>query len=157
MLLLALTLPGCRGGSLEEVPLSECKSGLRWEGSHGHTPEMFPGRDCVGCHEDEGEGPRFAVAGTVYSAPQEPDDCAGVEGVDVVITDADGQGWALTTNRAGNFFLKADVAFPIQAEVVDGDESAAMQLLVDTGRCATCHLPEGRGSANARIVIPSAL
>jgi hypothetical protein len=52
---------------------------------------------------------------TVYQKFDEPNDCCGVEGAVVQLTDAKGQVIKLTTNKAGNFFLRErgnSIAFP---------------------------------------------
>jgi hypothetical protein len=118
---------------------------------------MHPGRDCDGCHAEDGEGPRLHIGGTVYAQISEPDDCLGMEGVTIEIADASGQTFSLVTNRAGNFYLEAEeatVTFPISARAIHGDRSIGMVAMQTTGRCATCHTPMGANMAPGRIIVP---
>ena len=66
-----------------DVPAAElgaaCLSGRYWPFGDRGNNHMHPGRDCVGCHARSGRGPVFAVAGTLYSAPHEVDECYGYD------------------------------------------------------------------------------
>ena len=116
---------------------------------------MHPGMDCIACHTSEGEGPRFTVAGTVFTEYDEPDDCNGVEDVVVEVTDATGAVWTESTNSAGNFYFRDDeVVFPITAKVIDGDVERAMLGAVGTGACASCHSSSGASGAPGRVIAP---
>jgi hypothetical protein len=115
---------------------------------------MHPGGDCIGCHESEGEGPRYTIAGTVMGAYDDPTDCDGVDGVTVRITDADGVPHELTTNAAGNFFLADDVPFPYAAEVEVDGVTRSMVALQSDGNCASCHTEVGENAAPGRVVVP---
>lgn len=111
-LLLLPLLAAC--GDNQSVDTATCSSGLLWTGGDDEEnagPEMNPGQDCIACHAS-GEGPHYTVAGTVMGAYGDPDDCLGVEGVTVAITDADGVVTELTSNASGNFYTQADIATP---------------------------------------------
>lgn len=143
-------------GLVVEVPEQECASGLRWVGGDEESPRMHPGGDCIGCHESRGEGPRYLVAGTVYELLDEPDDCFGIEGATVEITDDDGQVWSLPTNAAGNFYLpqsEGPLAFPYVAAVILDGRRVEMLSRQSSGRCATCHTATGRQGAFGRVVV----
>lgn len=147
---------GGEGGSGTPVDPAECASGMKWTGGDSESPLMHPGGDCIGCHAS-GEGPTFAVAGTVYDSSNEPLDCFGVAGATVEITDAANQVFTLTTNDAGNFFLRArdaDVAMPIHAVVKYNGNEHAMSAAQSTGACNTCHTEQGANGAPGRILIP---
>ena len=47
-------------------------------GRSGEQPHA-PGRDCIGCHTATQHGPRFTVAGTLYNAGHEVDECLGYD------------------------------------------------------------------------------
>jgi hypothetical protein len=84
----------------------------------------------------------------------DPDDCDGVEGVIVRITDANLQVHELTTHAAGNFFLLQAIPTPCQAELeVEGDV-IAMANHPDDGACNHCHAERPKGGAPGRIVLP---
>lgn len=145
----------CGGGSLEPVAVSECASGQKWTGGNSGSELMHPGGNCIQCHSDKGEGPRFTVAGTVYAGAHEADDCAGVEGAEVVITDAQQKSYTLKTNASGNFFLRAGdaqgFAFPYSARVTYNGTQRAMSTQQSTGACASCHTAQGTSGAPGRI------
>lgn len=147
----------CDDQTVEEVDKEVCYSGMRWVGDKRGSPEMFPGRDCVGCHIDN-DGPPLALGGTVYPYvlgppavfdAQSGEDCFGLEGVAVTIEDGDGQIFELTTNRAGNFFVEGnpdDFAkpFSVNIEWINGDGLPRTNQMFTTpsyGGCGRCHNP----------------
>lgn len=89
---------------------------------------MHPGLECIGCHQREGEGPRFDIAGTVYPTAHEPDDCNGTgSGITVVITDSTGRQLSLQTTAVGNFgrllLMQADLQGAVAVGPVHADAS----------------------------------
>jgi hypothetical protein len=146
---------GEHGGLVETVSTDVCSTGQRWAGGDEESSRMHPGGDCIGCHTDRGEGPRYLAAGTVHLRLDEPDDCFGVEGATVEITDANGEQWAQLTNAAGNFYVERDegpIAMPFTAKViVDGVERVMATPQTDAN-CATCHTAGGANLAAGRIV-----
>jgi len=174
----------CDDETVEVVEKEVCYSGMRWVGDKRGSPEMFPGRDCVGCHI-ENDGPPLALGGTIYPyvlGPQSPGllaaqsgtDCFGVEGIEIVIEDGDGQQYAVTTNRAGNFYVEGnpdDFAKPFSATITvinpfDGDPIVnPMNFRPQYGGCANCHNPAAepftppgleQGDVDDRTVQPAA-
>lgn len=135
-----------------------CASGSTWTGGDEESPLMNPGEDCIACHAREREGPRFVVAGTVFTNSHEPDDCNGVQGVTITLTDADGETVELTSNAAGNFYAsdrELQLAFPITAAVTDATGSVrAMSTEVESGSCNECHTQEGTSDAPGRVMAP---
>jgi hypothetical protein len=130
---------------------------MRWTGGNEESPEMHPGLNCIDCHAS-GEGPSFVIAGTVYMELDEADDCYGVEGAEVQITDAQGQVITLTTNKAGNFFLRSGrytLTMPIEAAVTYKGKTLPMMTTQSTGNCLLCHTAQGENGAPGRIIIPS--
>lgn len=145
----ALSALACEDELVE--PSDVCASGLRWKGGLTASEEMYPGRDCVGCHRDNG-GPELMAAGTVYGViddgPRTIDhDCFGVEGARVTIMTGDGQVLQTVTNRAGNFYFEGrESAFvkPFRAvveyDLPDGRLSRQpMSSNPSYGGCARCH------------------
>jgi hypothetical protein len=138
------------------VPKTTCLSGLKWTNGNSGSPEMHPGSSCIDCHANGG-GPRFIVAGTVYQKFDESNDCYGVEGVVVQLTDAAGKVVRLTTNLAGNFYASArsyPMTMPIKVKIIYKDKERAMATPQSTGNCLTCHTAKGVGGAPGRIIIP---
>lgn len=142
----------CDDQTVEEVDKEVCYSGMRWVGDKRGSPEMFPGRDCVGCHIDN-DGPPLALGGTVYPYVlggeqalqlQTGTDCYGIEGVLVRIEDAEGQLFEVTTNRAGNFYVEGnpdDFAKPFSVELEFGELNPTMATTPLYGGCGRCHNP----------------
>lgn len=174
---LVLLLGACVEKRTNIVLDETCTEGVRWQGLHtaksetlefndDHVAarEMHPGSRCVGCHDEEGEGGAldFAVSGTIHRNLKEADDCFGVGGATVVITDANKTEYSLKTDQAGNFFLLADDApnfkMPYRAKVVYQGRVATMKEEVSKRDCAECHTKEGRkggdDDAPGRILIP---
>lgn len=149
----AQTLPA--GLDPRLVALSNGPSGLKWIGGDRESPLMNPGQNCIGCHS-KGEGPRFAVAGTVYTKLDEKDLDFGVEGATVQVTDSKGQVLKLVTNKAGNFMSSrnATLSYPITAKVVYKGKELAMATPQKTGNCMLCHTSKGMGGAPGRVIIP---
>jgi len=131
----------------------KCSSGSTWSGGEG-SPEMHPGLACIACHA-RGEGPRFAVAGTVFPTAHEPDDCYGASSsVTVVITDSAGKVLDLTTNGAGNFSYRGTLSLPYTAKVAVNGQERAMGTAQTTGDCNSCHTVTGANGAPGRIMAP---
>jgi hypothetical protein len=149
----SLVLAGC-GGGRGVVANSGCASGASWAGSTEGAAEMSPGLACLACHA-QGEGPTFALAGTVYSLPHEADNCLGVAtSVTVQITDANGVVTTLTPNSAGNFSLGGrgvSVALPYTAKLLGPKGEKPMATPQSVGDCNVCHTAQGASGAPGRI------
>jgi hypothetical protein len=152
-LTLVLLATAC-GDSPSPPNPDECSTGEVWTGGNEESPLMHPGGDCIGCHESEGEGPHFTIAGTVMGDAAEPDDCYGVEGVTVRITGADEAVEEVVTNAAGNFFFSGAVAFPYNIEIERGGVTGAMAAAQSEGSCGVCHTEIGENGAPGRVVAP---
>ncbi|MEQ1564019.1 MAG: hypothetical protein ABMA64_00150 [Myxococcota bacterium] len=145
-----VALAGCKQ---EPGQTGVCSTDDYWTGGNEESPLMRPGGDCITCHASD-EGPNFASAGTVMGEFDDEDDCNGVAGVTVRITDANDEVWEYVTNAAGNFFTNDDFATPYAAEVeFDGVVSQMLTAQTD-GNCAACHTAEGANGAPGRIVSP---
>jgi hypothetical protein len=139
-----------------------CTSNRVWSsGNHG-SASMNPGLACISCHA-RGQGPRYALAGTLYPTAHEPDLCDGVSGgtngAEVVIVGGNGLSITLTPNAAGNFFFSGNVATPYQAKVVYMGRERAMVEPQTSGDCNNCHtqdgtMPSGTLKAPGRILLP---
>lgn len=146
-------------GRLVAVSESTCLSGLQWQSGNEESTLMHPGMSCIACHSSEGEGPGYAIAGTVFGDFDEPSDCAGVDGLTVEITGDDGTIFELETNAAGNFRLRSSDAdalvLPFTARVIDASgnfrEMAASQA---SGDCPSCHTASGLNGAPGRVAAP---
>ncbi|MDH4062404.1 MAG: hypothetical protein OEU94_16470 [Aquincola sp.] len=128
MILLSLLLiAGCGGGDDES----------------DEGPLMRPGENCMACHA-------FTVAGTAYPSASSPAS-AGIAGVSVIVTDANGQETTLTTNAAGNFYTSATLAMPLRAvRLVRAGVTTAMGG-APNGACASCHTQPPSGGAPGRV------
>jgi len=121
-------------------------------------PNHRPGQPCLACHG--GSGPAdvdFGVAGTIYQSAAL--DSPPLAGATVTIYDATqladgGVPHTVTTNAAGNFFIRADEwspTFPLHDIAVVGaglDTPTSMHTVVGRdGSCASCHYdPRGADS-----------
>jgi hypothetical protein len=131
-----------------------CTSGIT--GNGGASPLMNPGRACISCHAG-GEGPRFAVAGTLYPSAHEPDMCYGVNGENgarVVIAGADGKVLTLVPNASGNFYYSGVLALPFRAKVTYMGRERAMAAGQTSGDCDACHTQNGALGSPGRILLP---
>jgi hypothetical protein len=103
-------------------------------------PMMSPGEDCLSCH-GAGSNRHWYAAGTVYADPQAKAE-DGIQGVQVVITDAKDRKISLKTNGAGNFYTAETLAYPLKsAEVwLNGEMNNKMpDDQQPEGSCNSCH------------------
>jgi len=151
---------GSSGGLPNTPPV--CTSGK--QGTTGQNGNMDPGRACLACHQQNG-GPRFAVGGTVYPTPHEPDQCIGIGGMNVVITDKNGTVTTLPVEAAsGNFCSSSkcgapsgiSIVPPFSAKLVNATTGAtrAMAGTITAGDCNGCHTQNGANGAPGRITVP---
>lgn len=174
LLLTSGGVAACSDVVMEEVPLEVCVSGKRWIGGDRGSPNMYPGRDCVGCHK-ENDAPELILGGTMYDVLDtdytQSTDCFGAEGVKITITGGDDQVFETTTNEAGNFWFAAqevELILPFKARfeyengVSGGVDTRNMGTLPYYGGCARCHGPnavptgEGVDPQSAEYVPPIA-
>lgn len=139
-----------RAPLVHAVDAATCESGLRWMGSDTPSAEMHPGSDCVGCHRETGAR-SLLFGGTVYAGgyipgPSALDDCFGLEGVEVIVEDAEGREHRSVTNRAGNFYVEGDeseLALPYTAALRWSLDGKVIQTNMFTtpeyGGCVRCH------------------
>jgi hypothetical protein len=115
-------------------------------GIPGNGPSMQPGRNCMECHSARGEdeAPSFNAAGTVFTNLTDPV-TAGVRGVRVSLTGADGREVVLRTNEAGNFYTRERLVFPLRARIEANGIARVMSLPVPDGACNRCHDVPPRG------------
>ena len=157
LLFLMLAALGCEhegGGDIEEVDTDVCASGFMWAGGNEEDPRMHPGRDCIDCHTRSEEGPSFTLAGTVFPDWREADDCLGVAGVTVEITDATKGVYRTTTNAAGNFYLREPLTAPYSARLLYEGRERRMLEMQTVGACNSCHTPTGDNGAPGRMLAP---
>jgi cytochrome c5 len=160
--------PGADGGA-DAGPLpdagadagSGCASGITWKNGNQKSPLMHPGLACNACHSVMG-GPNLQIAGTVYKAPHDVNDCNGAAPpptVTVTITDAKGKIVTATVNAAGNFYVPRQngpqrLTAPYSARLSDGVKTRVMVGKVTSGDCNSCHSQAGTNGAPGRILVP---
>jgi len=167
-MLLALCALGCNSGSLPGNDTSStmdtafpdtavppgCSSNHTWNYGNAESPLMHPGTDCIDCHTSHREGPTFSAAGTVMGSWHDVDDCFGVQGVTVRITDANGQVHTMSTNNAGNFMTRDNIPTPFTAEIeYQGNVRVMFSEQTDLD-CVVCHTQQGNNMAPGRITVP---
>lgn len=155
----ACTMPIDAGASIPnpyDTPL-QCTSGSTWAGGDSESPNMHPGGACIGCHST-GEGPRFAIAGTVFPTAHEPYDCNGsngtTEGIVITITDSTGNVVNLNANGVGNFYYRGALSPPYHAKITAAGRERAMSAAQASGDCNSCHTTTGMSGAPGRIMAP---
>jgi hypothetical protein len=121
-------------------------------------PLMRPGQDCGRCHSATSTGdvgPTWTAAGTIFADPQ-ADSLAGVEGVLVRLTDSEGRTRETTTNQVGNFWFDAELAPPLQVELVHNGVVTRMGSPAPSGYCAACHTAVNPLGPPGRVFVPGA-
>jgi hypothetical protein len=113
-------------------------------------PLMRPGWNCLasGCHfpDKQPRPPDWGAGGTVFATVDAPPD-QGVEGVIVLLQDAEGKEVRLITNAAGNFFTPEPLKGPIDVTLERDRRRIKMPKPAPAGSCNFCHsqppIPEG--------------
>lgn len=171
MLFAMLSATGCR-----ELTPQERHPALQGDFYDGNA-EHRPGQPCLLCHGTKHVlgvpgGDAWEIAGTVYPELESPAD-AGLEGVRVEITDAEGELFVAVTNKAGNFLFEHDwkakeprdvepgwvavpkqPVFPLTVEVVKGEVRNKMHTKIwRTGGCADCHGATVNESSVGRVIL----
>lgn len=165
-LLIAAALSACASEAPKAIPGGGplCASGTYWgRGDHGDN-FMHPGRACIHCHEARHRGPRFTVAGTIYSFLHEEDECNGNAGDPstgrktwVEVTDATDRPFIIEPNRSGNFYTTHPFRLPLRRVRVISPSGVVgeMSSAPPSGDCNSCHTREGADDAPGRIVAPN--
>lgn len=139
------------------APTEECLSGTEWVGANTESPLMHPGLDCLGCHGDLGVEEEVVLGGTVFEGFTERDECYGVEGVTVQITDSTNTVFELTSNASGNFFLELEngaITPPYSAKLIYDGNERMMATMQTNLSCNSCHTSSGLNGAPGRILVP---
>ena len=143
---------------------AQCTSGSTWNGGNNGSKSMNPGMACIKCHNQEGEGPNYSVAGTVYPTAHEPDKCnAAVESgppintAVIEVTDANGTVFTATANSVGNFSKTSkngNIVPPYTAKVKYDGRERVMTTPQTSGDCNDCHTQSGTQNAPGRVLLP---
>jgi mono/diheme cytochrome c family protein len=159
--LIALCAAGCADDDekIRTVGQDVCASERQWVGGNDGSSLMKPGGNCIRCHAESTGAPEFFFAGTVYSTDEADDNCFGVEGATVVVTDDDGVEVEMRTNAAGNFYVETseapDLSAPYRARVVYEGREAVMTEPLFSANCVDCHDGSNSGRIPPRMTIPS--
>lgn len=138
-----------------------CASGLSWSNGNEGSELMHPGGDCIKCHGQSGEGPTYEIAGTVYESLTEEDDCGGLEGATIELTDINNNVFTMTSNAAGNFFMTPEqtegIEYPATVKAIYDGRESVMIGYVPYGNCSDCHTRNGNWTAaGGRVYVPPA-
>jgi hypothetical protein len=137
------------------APDEMCLSGTAWVGGETESPRMHPGGDCLGCHQSLDEADEVVLGGTVYAGLNEEDDCLGVPGVVLQLTDADGEVHEITSNSAGNFVLtETTIPTPFSVKLLYEGRERIMGAMQTSLSCNSCHTQTGANGAPGRILAP---
>lgn len=141
------------GGTDYNTP-TVCTSNTYWTRGDHESEDMHPGVACIDCHRRK-HGPPLTIAGTVYPTAHEPDDCNGIGGATVVITDATGATFKAPVRASGNFKLTKTITPPYSAEVqVAGKAPRKMATKQTDGDCNGCHTEKGTTTASSATPAP---
>ena len=150
------TVPtGDAGPNPYNTPL-KCTSNQTWFLFNNAT--MRPGDTCINCHITQKKcsktACKFTIAGTVYPSAHEPNNCNGITGSTVVVTDANGTTVNLATNSVGTFTSTAALVAPFTVKVTNGSKTRVMVGKAPNGDCNSCHTATGTQNAPGRIMAP---
>jgi hypothetical protein len=134
------------------APLLAVLLGAGAAGCGGLGPSMSPGQDCLACHSN-GQAQTWTLAGTLYRRP-DAGEGDGLEGAHVLLTDAIGRSYTLTTNAAGNFYTAEALEFPVQVSVQKDGVEVWMSTAAVVGGCNGCHTSPPTNSAPGRLYLP---
>jgi len=150
----AFVVTGC-GDDSQSVSADECLSTEQWIGGNSGSRDMNPGQACNACHRSD-EGPIFKFAGTVYEGISQKDNCYGIDGYTIEITDANGTVHKATSNSAGNFMSEGSKVVAPYTALVRGPEGSELPMLTAQTNvdCNSCHGAVGSEGAPGRIIIP---
>jgi hypothetical protein len=126
------------------------------------SPGMMPGQNCLQCHVEGGSASfhAFSVAGTVYATPDAGEN-DGVQGVEILVTDATGRQLTLISNGAGNFYTAEDLVPPLQVAAQWGATRMNMNETPPGGQaghppartpCNLCHTVPGNNGGIANFM-----
>lgn len=134
-----------------------CSTAQWWTRGDRESQLMHPGRDCIECHAERHEGPRYTVAGTVFQNVDDEDDCRGIPAVVIDILDSGGNvAFSMTSNSVGNFHSSERLSAigRYTARVTYDGRSAEMTTPQTDGACNHCHTAVGIEDAPGRILVP---
>ncbi len=140
-----------------------CASGRYW--TRGDTGDNFmhPGRACVQCHTESARGPIFTVAGTLFNAMHEENECFGNSGDPttglktwIEVVDQTNRPFIIEPNISGNFYTTHEFRFPLKRVRVITPSGQFLQMDdPPSGDCNSCHTREGTAGAPGRVYAPN--
>lgn len=157
--IVAACIAGASASCLGDAVQDDGVSALGEDPTGQHNgPLHRAGQPCLVCHG--GMGPasaQFSVAGTIYRSH---DVVTGVGGVNVTMTDVNGNSITAVTNEVGNFYLTPkqwNPTYPVHVQIQYLTASNTMLTHIGReGSCATCHRdPEAVDSAGHIFVVGS--
>jgi hypothetical protein len=151
----AWVAPAPDAGDIACGSASTCTSGMM---STTHpSPGHYAGEACNACHAVQALSTApFAACGTVFPTCHEPDQCNGLLGVMIEITDPDANVVAtMTTNAAGNFVDTRQLLPPsFGATLTYAGRQAHTTTPHGDGDCNGCHTESGANGAAGRLFVP---
>ena len=118
-------------------------------------PLMRPGHNCLSCHREGSDtgAPVWTAGGTVYPSADAAID-EGLEGVEVILTDAEGLEVRLMTNAVGNFWTAEPLVAPFSVALEVEGRRIEMPEPPPAGSCNACHALPPIAGAPGRIYAP---
>lgn len=153
LLLIAPLAAAC----LAETP-QEAEPAVQGDYEDGNE-EHRPGQPCLLCHSSDGHllippgRETFEVAGTVYGTIDADED-DGLNNVEIIFTDARGDQFTASSNRAGNFYIEEKLVYPLEVTIRRGDDEQRMKTKIwRNGSCAHCHGPTPGADSVGRVYL----
>lgn len=119
---------------------------------HPFTNDNPQGRQCLSCHDGNGNAPAMAFGGTVYTTAAAT---TGAPRVEVRVKDKDGKAISASSDADGNFYFfvnpNGDLNLPGHAGIRNAKGTKVMSGTVASGNCNGCHNANGAG----RLVAPN--
>jgi hypothetical protein len=119
---------------------------------HPFTNDNPQGRQCLNCHDGNGNAPAMAFGGTVYTTAAGGTGAARVE---VRVKDKDDKAISAWSDADGNFYFlvnpNGDLNLPGHAGIRNAKGNKVMSGTIAEGNCNACHNANGAG----RLVAPN--
>jgi hypothetical protein len=106
------------------------------------------GKDCLSCHNGQGDPELFAIGGTIFDGNNNP-----VVGAEVRLVDANNVGFSVYSDQGGNFHSKGSFVSPAHVGARNAQNTSDMVATITYGGCNKCHCTGG-GCTTTPIHLP---
>jgi hypothetical protein len=106
------------------------------------------GKDCLTCHNGQGDPDLFSMGGTIYDGNNNP-----VVGAEIRLVDANNVGFSVYSDQGGNFHSRGSFVSPAHVGARNAQNTADMVATLSYGGCNKCHCTGG-GCTTTPIHLP---